>query len=189
MSTPRKVTTILGPWDHPRRPALPERDRPFRYGGRFWLERWPAGTKRGAAGVKRAPLPAAPALPPLVFVSSPNQSPRDGSPLRFVVVHETEGAYAGAVSWLCNPDSEVSAHLVLSEDGNRCAQLVRLDSKAWHAADFNDESIGLELAGFTASPNQSGQLEAAARVIGFVCLMAGVPCIVGDSLPPQQVSQ
>lgn len=176
----RGTTVILGPWDRPRKPALPKRDRPFRYAGRYWLERWPAGVKRGAPGIKRAPLPAAPALPPLVFVTSPNQSSRDGSSIRYLVVHETEGSYAGAVSWLVNPDSRASAHVVLSEDGNRSAQLVPFSRKAWHASDYNDESIGLELAGFTASPNQLGQLEAAARIIAALCLEYSIPAVIGN---------
>lgn len=47
-----------------------------------------------------------------------------------IVCHITEGSYAGAVSWLCNPDAEASAHFVVAKDG-RVTQLVELTDSAW----------------------------------------------------------
>lgn len=47
-----------------------------------------------------------------------------------IVCHITDGAYNGAVSWLCNPDSGASAHFVVARDG-RITQLVDLTDTAW----------------------------------------------------------
>ena len=39
-------------------------------------------------------------------------------PIRYIVIHVTQGSYAGAISWFQNPNSRVSAHYVLrSSDG------------------------------------------------------------------------
>lgn len=47
-----------------------------------------------------------------------------------MVCHITDGSYAGAVTWLCNPKAEVSSHFVVAQDG-RVTQLVSLEDTAW----------------------------------------------------------
>ena len=43
---------------------------------------------------------------------------RNGNAIRYIVIHDTEGSYQGAISWFQNPNSGVSAHYVLrSRDG------------------------------------------------------------------------
>ncbi|EHS49691.1 N-acetylmuramyl-L-alanine amidase, negative regulator of AmpC, AmpD [Rhizobium sp. PDO1-076] len=59
----------------------------------------------------------------------------------------------GAQAWLCNPDSQVSSHYIVHEDG-RVVQMVPEDRRAWHAGqsswagetDINSRSIGIEIA-------------------------------------------
>jgi N-acetylmuramoyl-L-alanine amidase len=59
----------------------------------------------------------------------------------------------GAQAWLCNPESQVSSHYIVHEDG-RVVQMVPEDRRAWHAgqsswageADINSRSIGIEIA-------------------------------------------
>ena len=63
------------------------------------------------------PPPQGVNLPPLIFKTSPNKSSRHGTAVHLVVVHDTEGGYQGAISWLCNPKAQASAHVVLREDG------------------------------------------------------------------------
>lgn len=113
-------------------------------------------------------------LPPLEQRHSPNQSSRLGMPVSMIVLHSTEGAYAGAVDWLCNPASQVSAHLVLREDGGEATQLVPYGEKAWHVAAYNPFSIGLECAGFSGRL-PSGQLRVAARIVAFLLHKHGLP--------------
>lgn len=88
-------------------------------------------------------------------------------PVTMIVLHSTEGAYAGAVDWLCNPQAQASAHLVLQEDGGEATQLVPYGDKAWHVAAYNPFSIGLECAGF-AGKLPAGQLRVAARIVAFL---------------------
>jgi N-acetyl-anhydromuramyl-L-alanine amidase AmpD len=63
--------------------------------------------------------------------NSPNKyNGRNGWKPDIIVCHITEGSYNGAVSWLCNPKSQASAHFVVAKDG-RVTQLVDLKNGAW----------------------------------------------------------
>lgn len=59
-----------------------------------------------------------------------------------VVFHHTAGAYEGAVSWLRNPKSEASAHVVIARDGRRTV-LSSDDDITWHAgrSEFRGRSV------------------------------------------------
>ncbi len=57
-----------------------------------------------------------------------------------------------ALDWLCTPESRVSCHYLIDENG-RIIQMVREDMRAWHAGhafwagerDINSASIGIEI--------------------------------------------
>ena len=55
---------------------------------------------------------------------------RQGQIPDMIVSHITEGSFSGAVSWLTNPASRVSAHFVVARDG-RITQLVDIEDTAW----------------------------------------------------------
>lgn len=115
-------------------------------------------------------------LPPLVQRHTPNQSSRHGTRVDLLVWHETAGAYTGAVSWLCNPAAQASAHLVVREDGLEATQLVHLKQKAWHAAAYNSRSVGVEHANITMKGYATDhQLQVSARIFGWLCLHLDVP--------------
>ena len=115
----------------------------------------------------------------LDLMPSPNHGERrDGRAPDMIVLHYTGMPdAASALSWLCDPGSEVSAHYFVDEDG-RITQLVPEARRAWHAgkaawggeADVNSASIGIEIVnpghefGYRAFPDE--QIEA---VIGL-CL-------------------
>ena len=61
-----------------------------------------------------------------------------------VVIHYTEGSYAGCISWFQNCDSQVSAHYVIRSIDGQVAQMVRERDKAWHARTANGYTIGIE---------------------------------------------
>jgi len=84
---------------------------------------------------------------------SPNFDERQGGPPDMIVLHYTGmPTGAAALERLCAPDSKVSAHYVVFEDG-RIVQCVREDKRAWHAGvsswadetDINSRSIGIEI--------------------------------------------
>lgn len=120
-------------------------------------------------------------LPPLIYLPSPNQSYRLGARVDGIVIHETEGGFTGACSWLRNPRSDASAAAVLREDGLLLAQLVPWGRKAWHAANANRYTLGLELAGFTANPNKPEQLARAERIVAWWCKTFSIPAHQGDA--------
>ncbi|AEH87970.1 MULTISPECIES: N-acetylmuramoyl-L-alanine amidase [Mesorhizobium] len=85
---------------------------------------------------------------------SPNFGPRrDTLKPDMIVLHYTGMATgAGAEAWLCDPESEVSSHYLVHENGH-IVQMVRESDRAWHAgksswfgrSDINSCSIGIEI--------------------------------------------
>lgn len=109
-----------------------------------------------------------PVLPPLVWKPSPNHyQGRGGAAVRKIVVHVTVGSYAGAVSWMENPRSQVASHICLREDGLAATQLVRYSDSAWTEAAANSFSVGLEMAGFPDRESDA-QLAVAARIVAYL---------------------
>lgn len=115
-------------------------------------------------------------LPELKWRESPNRYKLGDArikPPRLVVVHTAEGGYAGAVSWLCNPASEASSHVVLNEDGSQATQLVRYSERAWTQRAFNGVALSIEAAGFLSTrwlhPIRSwNQMRRLARIVAFL---------------------
>jgi len=88
----------------------------------------------------------------LIDTPSPNFDERT-LPVTMLVLHYTGMEDApSAISWLANPESKVSAHYVVTEDGQVIA-MVDEASRAWHAGrshwrgitDVNSASIGIEI--------------------------------------------
>ncbi|WP_312796252.1 N-acetylmuramoyl-L-alanine amidase [Tianweitania sp.] len=99
---------------------------------------------------------------------SPNFGPRrDCERPSLIILHYT-GMITGqaAEDWLCVPESEVSSHYLVHEDGS-VVQMVREADRAWHAgrsiwggnADINSHSVGIEIVnpghflGYTPFPD------------------------------------
>ena len=61
-----------------------------------------------------------------------------------VVIHYTEGSYAGCISWFKNCDASVSAHYVIRSADGQITQMVLEKDKAWHARTANGYTIGIE---------------------------------------------
>ncbi len=72
--------------------------------------------------------------------------------IKYIVVHDTEGSYAGTLSWFKNSASNVSSHYVLRSSDGHIAQMVDEKNVAWHDACFNSQSIGLEHEGYANKP-------------------------------------
>lgn len=94
--------------------------------------------------------------------------PRLGSEVDMLVIHYTGMQSAeAALARLCDPESKVSTHYLIDEDGTVFA-LVPEAERAWHAgvaswrgeADVNSRSIGIELVnpghefGYVSFPNR-----------------------------------
>ena len=91
---------------------------------------------------------------PLTCRPSPNYGPRRSAPTDILLLHYTGMPDADqSLDWLCNPQSNVSSHYFVYEDG-RIVRLVEEEHRAWHAGasywsgetDINSRSIGIEIA-------------------------------------------
>ncbi len=119
---------------------------------------------------------------------SPNFGNRRGvtAPDMILLHYTAMKSSEAARDWLCNPESEVSCHFVIAEDG-RLWQLVREQDRAWHAGrgcwgavrDVNSHSIGIELANTGFHPFPDPQMRA------LEDLLAGL--MARWSIPPERV--
>ncbi|MEU1281214.1 peptidoglycan-binding protein [Streptomyces sp. NPDC005805] len=101
-----------------------------------------------------APLAAGPDYPSALWVPASTANYKAGrtSAITAVVVHVTQGSYAGAISWFQNPASQVSAHYVVRSSDGQVTQTVREKDTAWHARSGNPYSVGIEHEGFVDQP-------------------------------------
>jgi N-acetylmuramoyl-L-alanine amidase len=73
-----------------------------------------------------------------------------------IVLHHSGGSYAGGVSWIKNPASRVSYHVLVAKDGRRTV-FANPEQRTWHAGksewrgkrDLNSWSVGASFAGNT----------------------------------------
>lgn len=73
--------------------------------------------------------------------------------IKYIIVHDTEGSYAGTLSWFKNSSANVSAHYVLRSSDGHIAQMVDEKDIAWHVGCFNTKSVGLEHEGYASKPD------------------------------------
>lgn len=87
------------------------------------------------------------------FIETQNYYKQKKLKPKYIVIHYTAGSSAeSSISWLCNPEADASAHLVIGRDGT-ITQLVPFDKPAWHAGrssykmltNLNLHTIGIEL--------------------------------------------
>ncbi len=90
-----------------------------------------------------------------------------------MVIHYTAMTSAkAAADTLCDPDTEVSAHYLIAEDGE-VLSLVPEALRAWHAGagawgavtDVNSRSIGIELANTGFAPFAAPQMDALSALL------------------------
>lgn len=131
---------------------------------------------------------------------SPNFGPRRGGLTpRLIVLHYTAMADAqGAIDWLCAPESQVSAHLLIDRDGTT-TRMVDDTLRAWHAGqgawagcdDVNSASIGIELANTGAEPFPEPQMAALETLLGDLMARHAIPAsgvIAHSDLAPHRKS-
>jgi N-acetylmuramoyl-L-alanine amidase len=131
-------------------------------------------------------------FPSARFVSSPNHNDRVGVPgPDMIILHYTGMPTAsGALDWLCRPESQVSSHYFVHEDGH-VDQLVPEVRRAWHAGksvwnsetDINSRSIGIEIV----NPGHPGGLpdypDAQIAAVAELCRF----CVDRWSILPERV--
>jgi len=130
--------------------------------------------------------------PPAELRPSPNFGVRSaGRTPDMLVLHYTGMETAeGALDWLCMPESQVSAHYLVHEDG-LIVQMVAEAKRAWHAGssvwkgetDINSASIGIEIV----NPGHDGDYSdfPAPQIAAVVDLCRN--CADRWSIPPERV--
>jgi N-acetylmuramoyl-L-alanine amidase len=108
---------------------------------------------------------------------SPNFGPRrEGAHPSLIVLHYTGMSCAdAALTRLCDPAAEVSAHYMIDRDGT-LVQMVREQDRAWHAgagawhgrADINSRSLGIELVNDGFQPFSWPQMRVLERVLSVL---------------------
>ncbi len=117
---------------------------------------------------------------------SPNCNDRK-LPVTMVVLHYTEmKPVETALERLCDPDAQVSAHYLISEEGE-VTLLVPEEKRAWHAGvshwrgitDVNSASIGIELDhpghGLGYRPFEDAQIEALVPLLSAILKDYAIP--------------
>ncbi|MCE1188638.1 MAG: N-acetylmuramoyl-L-alanine amidase [Ignavibacteria bacterium] len=89
--------------------------------------------------------------PSAVWSSTPNFTSGSINQL-FAVVHDTEGGFAGSLSWLQNPSAQASAHYIIRSSDGYIAQLVKESDRAWHVRCWNPYMLGVEHEGYVDNP-------------------------------------
>ena len=136
-----------------------------------WLSRLFAGSPAGrpptsqkSSSPSSASSTSAPSIKPEASVAksypeqklrTPNVSAKPIKP-EAIVLHHSGGSYAGGVSWIRNPKSRVSYHVLVAQDGRRTV-FAEPTQRTWHAGksewrgrkDLNSWSIGASFAGDT----------------------------------------
>ncbi|MFC5666074.1 N-acetylmuramoyl-L-alanine amidase [Kitasatospora misakiensis] len=78
---------------------------------------------------------------------------RSGSEIDYIVIHDTEGGYAGSLATFQNPATLASAHYLLRSSDGHVTQMVANKNVAWHAGNktVNMRSVGIEHEGYALS--------------------------------------
>jgi N-acetylmuramoyl-L-alanine amidase len=127
-----------------------------------------------------------------ILSPSPNHGERAGDRVaEMILLHYTGmGTGEGALAWLRTPESQVSAHYVVFEDGT-VHQLVAEARRAWHAGksfwngehDINSCSIGIEIVN---PGHDGGYPDFPARQIEAVVALCR-DCVGRWNIPPERV--
>lgn len=102
---------------------------------------------------------------------------RTAADISYVIIHKIEGSYSGCISWFQNCSAQVSAHYVISKNGE-ITQMVKEEDVAWHAGNWNYNlaSVGLEHEGYTAKDDVTdAEYKASAALTKDICDRNGIP--------------
>lgn len=138
----------------------------------------------GSSGVPRDGWQLGSGLLSCSLYRSPNFGPRrDGAVPDIIVLHYTAMPdWRAARDWLCNAQAEVSAHYIISEQGD-VVPLVDEDQRAWHAGagawggvhDVNSRSIGIELSNTGSAPFAAPLMDALEQLLVQIMARWAVP--------------
>ncbi|GAA3166052.1 hypothetical protein GCM10010451_12670 [Streptomyces virens] len=94
-----------------------------------------------------------------------------------VVIHVTQGSYAGSISWFQNGSAGVSSHYVVRSSDGDVTQMVRDADTAYHARSANPSSLGIEHEGYVDNPSwfTDAMYRSSAALTRHLCDLHGIP--------------
>jgi N-acetyl-anhydromuramyl-L-alanine amidase AmpD len=100
--------------------------------------------------------------------------------IRYIVIHDTEGSYAGTIATFQNPASYVSAHYVIKSSNGAITEMVRPQNVSWGAGNWyvNMHAINIELEGFAAQGRTwytSAMYNSATKLVKYLAGKYGIP--------------
>jgi len=100
--------------------------------------------------------------------------------IRYIIIHDTEGPYASAISTFQNPRSYASANYVIRSSDGAIAEMVRPRDVSWGAGDWyiNMHAISIENEGFAAQGAAwytQAEYRADATLVRYLAAKYGVP--------------
>ncbi|MGW2841182.1 peptidoglycan-binding protein [Streptomyces sp. NPDC001493] len=107
-----------------------------------------------------------------------------------IVIHVTQGSYAGSISWFQDPAAVVSAHYVIRSSDGQITQMVRDSDTAYHAKSANASSLGIEHEGWIDDPTwfTDAMYRSSAALTRYLCDRHGIvkdrAHIIGHSEAP-----
>ena len=109
--------------------------------------------------------------PPALWVTSPNYNSRGTTAISAVTIHDTEGSYAGSISWFQNTSSQVSAHYVMRSSDGQVTQMVLESNRAWHVGTENNYTIGIEHEGYASQTTwyTTAMYQSSANLVKDIC--------------------
>jgi N-acetyl-anhydromuramyl-L-alanine amidase AmpD len=95
------------------------------------------------------------------------------NPINKIIVHVTQGSWAGAINWFQDPKAQVSAHYTIRSSDGAVGQSVREKDIGWHAGNwpYNQTSIGIEHEGYVSDPKwfTEAMYDSSARLSAYLC--------------------
>ncbi|KAF4405575.1 N-acetylmuramoyl-L-alanine amidase, partial [Streptomyces lycii] len=106
-----------------------------------------------------------------------NYQPGRSAAIDKVVIHVTQGSYAGSISWFQNASSGVSSHYVIRSGDGDITQMVRDADTAYHARSANPSSLGIEHEGYVSDASwfTDAMYRSSAALTRHLCDTHGIP--------------
>lgn len=113
------------------------------------------------------------------WVGSPNYGSRNGAPVVFVIVHDTEGPFDASVSWLQNPAAQASSHYIIRSEDGYIDQLVHDVDMAWGVRCWNPITLSIEHEGYVTDSTgkyfTETMYESSAHLTQYLCDKFKIP--------------
>ncbi|MEU6404272.1 N-acetylmuramoyl-L-alanine amidase, partial [Streptomyces sp. NPDC046985] len=106
--------------------------------------------------------------------------PATGHEIRYILLHDTEGDYDGALASFQDSDTYASAHYLIRASDGLVTQMVENKDEAWHAGNksMNMHSIGIEHEGYAIKDGSwytEPQYESSAALVKYLAGEYGIP--------------